>query len=291
MTSAANCVIISGLSVSGKSTALRVLEDCGFFIVDNLPPVMLPSLMEALSTNSAALTWGVAVVPDTGGDKLNEELVTAISALERSGTQTHQIFLDASDETLVRRYEITRRRHPFDENITTTEGISRERIRLAALRERAEIVIDTSDMAVGELREELLAKLEMTEYPFTVIVSSFGFKNGLPRDCDYIFDMRFLPNPNYVPKLKPLSGRDIEVQNYLDKIPKKQEFMKHLMPLMEFILKHYENSGKKQLHVAIGCTGGRHRSVAIAEQLSKTISDTGLRTAINHRDIDLEGIL
>ena len=291
MNTAANCVIISGLSASGKSTALRVLEDRGFFVVDNLPPVMLPSLMEILGANNAALTWGVAVVLDTSGEKFGEEIEAAISAVEHAGTRTLQFFLEASDEALVRRYEITRRRHPFGESITTIEGISRERARLAVLRERAETVIDTSDMAMGELRTEVLVRLEMAEYPFIVIVSSFGFKNGLPRDCDYLFDMRFLPNPNYVPELNPLSGRDDEVQNYLSKIPEKQEFMERLISLMEFILKNYEKSGKKQLHVAIGCTGGRHRSVAIAEQLSKIISDIGFRTAINHRDIDLEGNL
>ena len=289
MSSTANCVIVSGLSASGRSTALKVLEDRGFYVVDNLPPVMLPSLMEALSANSAALTWGVAAVVDTRGEKFSEELENAMSAIEKSGTKTHLIFLDASDEALVRRYEVTRRRHPLGEGITTLDGIARERARYAALRGYARTVIDTSDMAPSDLRAALLAKLEMNEYPFTVIVSSFGFKNGLPRDCDYLFDMRFLPNPNYVPDLKPLSGRDVEVQNYIDKIPEKQVFMKHLVSLMEFILKHYENYGKKQLHVAIGCTGGRHRSVAIAEQLSKIISDTGLRTAINHRDIDPEG--
>jgi UPF0042 nucleotide-binding protein len=128
----------------------------------------------------------------------------------------------------------------------------------------------------------------MNENPFIVIVSSFGFKNGIPKDCDYLFDMRFLPNPNYVPELKKLSGRDIEVRNFLDKIPEKIIFMKHLSSMMEFILKHYEKTGKKQLHLAIGCTGGRHRSVAIAEQLSGIISDTGLRTATIHRDIGLE---
>ena len=289
MASAVNCVIVSGLSVSGKSTALRVLEDCGFFVVDNLPPVMLPSLIETLKENSAARTWGIAVVLDTSGDEFGDEFESAVSAVEREGTRTRMIFLDASDEVLVRRYEITRRRHPMGENITTIEGISRERARFAALRERAEMVIDTSDMAVGELRAAILVKLEMTESPFMVIVSSFGFKNGLPMDCDYLFDTRFLSNPNYIPELKPLSGRDIDVQNYLDGIPEKQIFMRHLVSMMEFILKHYENSGKKQLHVAIGCTGGRHRSVAIAEQLSRTISGTGLRTAVNHRDIELEG--
>jgi UPF0042 nucleotide-binding protein len=169
------------------------------------------------------------------------------------------------------------------------DGIKRERAESSSLKDMSDTVIDTSAMNSGDLRTAILAELEMNEYPFTVIVSSFGFKNGIPRDCDYLFDMRFLPNPNYVPELKRLSGRDIEVQSYLDKISEKQVFMKHLVSLMEFILKHYENTGKKQLHVAIGCTGGRHRSVAIAEQLSKIISDTGHRTAMNHRDIDLEG--
>ena len=289
MASASSCVIVSGLSASGKSTALRILEDHGFFVVDNLPSVMLPSLMEALGANRAALTWGVAVVLDTSGEEFEDEIEAAISAVEGTGTPTRRIFLDASDEALLRRFEMTRRRHPLSGSITTMEGISRERANFAAMREHSDIVIDTSDMAMGELRTAMLAKLEMTENPFVVIVSSFGFKNGLPRDCDFLFDMRFLPNPNYVPELKALSGRDIEVQDYLDNRPEKQLFMEHLVSLMEFILKHYENSGKKQLHVAIGCTGGRHRSVAIAEQLSKIISDTGLRTAINHRDIDLEG--
>jgi UPF0042 nucleotide-binding protein len=266
-----------------------VLEDRGFYVVDNLPPVMLPSLLEALSANSAAQTWGIAAVVDTKGEKFRENLDDAIDAVEKSGTRTQLIFLDASDEAIIRRYEATRRRHPFGEGITTMEGITREREYLAALKANARIVVDTSEMSAADLRTSILAELEMNEYPFTVIVSSFGFKNGIPRDCDYLFDMRFLPNPNYVPELKSLSGRDVEVQNYLDKKSEKQVFMKHLVSLMEFILKHYENSGKKQLHVAIGCTGGRHRSVAIAEQLSKIISDTGYRTAINHRDIDLEG--
>jgi UPF0042 nucleotide-binding protein len=289
VSSAARCVVIAGLAAAGKSTALKVLEDRGFYVVDNLPPIMLPSLLDALSTNKAALAWGVAAVVDTGGEKFNDELDSAIDVIEKSGTKINLIFLDASDEALVRRYETTRRRHPLGEGITIMEGITRERGYFTELKAKAGKVIDTSDLTSVELRAALLSELDMNEYPFTVIVSSFGFKNGMPRDCDYLFDMRFLPNPNYVPELKRLSGRDIEVQNYLDKIPAKQVFMKHLVSLMEFILKHYENSGKKQLHVAIGCTGGRHRSVAIAEQLSKIVSDSGLRTAINHRDIDLEG--
>jgi UPF0042 nucleotide-binding protein len=287
VSSSASCVIISGLSAAGRSSALKVLEDRGFYVVDNLPPVMLPSLMDALSTNSAARTWGIAAVVDTRSEGSREGLASAMETVGKSGARTHLIFLEASDEALVRRFEAARRRHPLGEGITITDGINRERAYFADLKAKADTVLDTSDMTMAELRTSILAKLEINEYPFTVIVSSFGFKNGIPLDCDYLFDMRFLPNPNYVPELKRLSGRDIEVQNYLDRIPEKQVFMKHLVSLMEFILKHYENSGKKQLHVAIGCTGGRHRSVAIAEQLSKIVSDTGLRTATNHRDIGL----
>jgi UPF0042 nucleotide-binding protein len=249
---------------------------------------MLPSLVEALSANDAAMTWGIAAVVNAGGGNASESITASIAAVREGGTRTQLVFLDASDDVLVRRYETTRRRHPSGEGITTMDGIKRERAELASLKDMADTVIDTSAMNSGDLRTAILTELEMNEYPFTVIVSSFGFKNGIPRVCDYLFDMRFLPNPNYVPELKRLSGRDIEVQSYLDKISEKQVFMKHLVSLMEFILKHYENTGKKQLHVAIGCTGGRHRSVAIAEQLSKIISDTGHRTATNHRDIGLE---
>jgi UPF0042 nucleotide-binding protein len=288
MSIAAKCVIISGLSGAGKSTALRIMEDRGFYAVDNLPPVMLLSLIETLSANKAAETWGVAAVVDARGDKALDELEKSVENMERAGVKTELVFLQAADEVLVRRYEETRRRHPLGEGVTIIEGITRERVELTQLKKVSSTVIDTSDFNVSDLRSSLMAQLGMNEYPFTVIVSSFGFKNGIPRDCDYMFDTRFLPNPNYVTELKPLSGRDIEVQKYLDRIAEKQVFMKHLVSFMEFILKHYEKTGKKQLHVAVGCTGGRHRSVAVAEQLSKIISDTGLRTAINHRDIDME---
>ena len=288
MSIAAKCVIISGLSGAGKSTALRILEDRGFYAVDNLPPVMLPLLIETLSADNAAETWGVAAVVGARGDKVLNELEKSVESIEGAGVKTELVFLEAADEVLVRRFEETRRRHPMGEGVTIIEGITRERAELSALKNKASTVIDTSGFNVSDFRSSLMAQLGMNGHPFTVIVSSFGFKNGVPRDCDYMFDTRFLPNPNYVPELKPLSGRDIEVRKYLDRIPEKQVFMKHLVSFMEFILKHYENTGKKQLHVAVGCTGGRHRSVAVAEQLSKIISDTGIRTAINHRDIDME---
>ncbi|MDR0765130.1 MAG: RNase adapter RapZ [Synergistaceae bacterium] len=288
MSVAAKCVIISGLSGAGKSTALRILEDRGFYAVDNLPPVMLPSLVEILSADNAAETWGVAAVIGARGNKFPDELEKSVEKIESVGVKTELVFLEASDDVLIRRYEETRRRHPLGEGVTIIEGITRERAELSALKHKASMVIDTSDFNASDFRSSLTAQLGMNEYPFTVIVSSFGFKNGIPRDCDYMFDTRFLPNPNYVPELKPLSGRDTEVRKYLDGIPEKHAFMKRLASFMEFILKHYENTGKKQLHVAVGCTGGRHRSVAVAEQLSGMISGTGLRTAINHRDIDME---
>ena len=239
MSIAAKCVIISGLSGAGKSTALRILEYRGFYVVDNLPPVMLPLLIETLSADNAAETWGVAAVVGARVDKVLNELEKSVESIEGAGVKTELVFLEAADEVLVRRFEETRRRHPMGEGGTIIEGITRERAELSALKNKASTVIDTSGFNVSDFRSSLMAQLGMNGHPFTVIVSSFGFKNGVPRDCDYMFDTRFLPNPNYVPELKPLSGRNTEVRKYLDRIPEKQVFMKHLVSFMEFILKHY----------------------------------------------------
>jgi UPF0042 nucleotide-binding protein len=282
------CIILTGLSGAGKSTALKILEDRGFFAIDNLPPVLMPSLMKALSRNRSAVSMGVAIVIDVRGEDLLGDLLSSIKELEVTGANVTLVFLDASDDWLVRRFETTRRRHPLGEGITILEGIERERSKLYDIREQSDIAVDTSSLLPGDLRSIILSKLNLNDEPFTVIVSSFGFKNGIPKDCDYMFDVRFLPNPNYVPTLKKLSGRDVSVREYLDRIPEKHAFMDRLGSLMEFILKQYENTGKKQLHVAIGCTGGRHRSVAIAESLSKCVTDMGHVTVTNHRDIDLE---
>ncbi|MDR1470920.1 MAG: RNase adapter RapZ [Synergistaceae bacterium] len=283
------CVIITGLSGAGKSTALKVLEDRGFYAVDNLPPALMPDLMRALSRNGPAVSVGVAIVIDLRGEGILEDLSSSIESIESAGVESNLIFLDASDDWLVRRYETTRRRHPMGEGITILEGIALERSKLGAIKAQSDAVLDTSSLFPDDLRSSLLSKLDLNEGSFTVIISSFGFKNGIPKDCDYMFDVRFLPNPNYVPTLKNLSGRDAAVKEYLEDLPEKRALMERLGSLMRFILAQYERTDKKQLHVAIGCTGGRHRSVAVAESLARRVSDMGYVAVMNHRDIELEG--
>lgn len=282
------CVIITGLSGAGKSTALNILEDQGFYTIDNLPPSLLPQLLDVLANNSAAVRTGVAVVIDVRGEALLSDLFSTIDLLKETLSQVRLIFLEASDSWLIRRYETTRRRHPLAGGLTLLDGVEKERESLELIRSHSDLILDTSSLMPGDLRAQLLMNLEMVNDPLTVIVSSFGFKNGTPKDCDFMFDVRFLPNPNYIPELHDLSGKDPEVQNYLEKFPERRIFLDRLVFLLELVLRQYENTVKKQVHIAIGCTGGRHRSVAIAEQLAIHLSDAGHRLVVHHRDIDKE---
>lgn len=282
------CVIITGMSGAGRSVALKILEDRGFYAADNIPPILMPQLMEVLSGNAAAVETGVAVVVDIRGEALFEDLFAIVERLRGIVKDVRLIYLEASDDWLVRRYETTRRRHPLGKGVTILEGIAKERQRLVEIREHADIVMDTSSMLPSDLRSVLLTELGLNDDPLTVIVSSFGFKYGVPRDCDYMFDVRFLPNPNYVPELKKLSGEDLEIQNYLSRYPARRYLLDRLESLLDFVLTQYYNTGKKQVHIAVGCTGGRHRSVAIAVELSRYLSSKGLRSVTNHRDIDRE---
>jgi UPF0042 nucleotide-binding protein len=282
------CLIITGLSGAGKTTLLNILEDQGFYAVDNIPPSMLPQLVTALSVNGAAVETGVAAVVDVRCGDLLSGVFISIDELNRSTSDVKVIFLDASDESLVRRFETTRRRHPLGDGASILNSVAAERNALGDIRAVADIVIDTSTLQPNELRERLLSDLGVTNAPQSVVVSSFGFKNGVPADCDYVLDVRFLPNPNYVPELKDFSGRDLEIQEYLDRAPQKAPFMKRLKNLVEFVLEQYSHTVKKQVHIAIGCTGGRHRSVAVAEELYSHLAKIGLETAVFHRDIDME---
>lgn len=289
MADISKCIIVSGMSGAGKSVALRILEDQGFFASDNVPPILMPQLLKVLGENRSAVGKGVAIVADIRGEALLEDLLSSTDEIKRTVPDVSLLFLDASDDWLVRRYETTRRRHPLAKGMTILECIARERKKLASIRERADIVLDTSSLMPGDLRSAMLSELGMNDDPLTVIVSSFGFKNGVPKDCDYMFDVRFLPNPNYVPELKKLSGQHREIQEYLDRVPVKRLFMDRLERLLEFVLAQYDNTGKRQVHIAIGCTGGRHRSVAIAVELSRHLSMQGHKVVTNHRDIDREG--
>ncbi|MDR3332673.1 MAG: RNase adapter RapZ [Synergistaceae bacterium] len=282
------CVIITGLSGAGKSVALRILEDNGWFATDNIPPSLLPMLTEELSRSKTASCAGAAIVVDARSCDLLDGLASYIEIIRRSIADVKVLFLDASDEWLVRRYETTRRRHPFSGNVTMLDGIRKERTMLGGARAVSDIFIDTSQMSENDLMAAMLSEFGISDAPLTMIISSFGFKNGIPKDCDYMFDVRFLPNPNYVPELKKLSGVDPEVRRYLDQIPEKRRFMEQVESLLEFVGLRYKDTGKKQMHVAIGCTGGWHRSVAVAEELAERLSGKGYKAATRHRDIDRE---
>lgn len=281
-------IVITGMSGAGKSTALRALEDRGFYTCDNLPSQLVPALVDVLSCNRAACEIGAAAVVDIRSEGLSSGMTSVFDDLRRVG-RARMIFLDAADDRLVMRYESTRRSHPLAGDTTVLEGIARERRKLADLRASCDMVIDTTLLQPADLKIELFSSLDIVEDQLAVIVSSFGFKYGAPRDCDYLFDVRFLPNPNYVPELKALSGKDAAVKHYLDGVPEHGEFADRAMELIEFVVGHYDRTGKKQLHIAFGCTGGRHRSVALAEDTAERLSKLGYRASVEHRDISRDG--
>lgn len=283
------CVIITGMSGGGKSSALKVLEDQGFYAIDNLPPALLPHLLDVLTRHQAAAKNGVAVVIDGRSGGLLGELEGVIGRLAEKAEEIMTIFLDASDETLVRRFETTRRSHPLAAETTMLGSIAAERELTSAIREDADIIVDTTDMTMTELRSRLLSIMSISVEGPAVIFSSFGFKYGVPQDADYVFDVRFLPNPNYVQELHFLSGADPEIQEYLRAHEYLEEFLWKTEQFLEFILSVYGVTGKKQFHAAIGCTGGRHRSVAIVEMLVEHFRKQGKTVSAVHRDIDKGG--
>lgn len=280
------CVIITGMSGGGKSSALKVLEDNGFYAIDNLPPTLLPPLLDVLSEHQLAAANGVAIVIDRRSGGLLGELDSIIEKLKSRTNELIQIFFDATDETLVRRFETTRRSHPLAYGTTILNSIKAERELIASVRESSDIVVDTTNMTMEELKKRLLLIIEVSQGEISVIFSSFGFKYGLPQDADYVCDVRFLPNPNYVEELHELSGKDAEIQEYLYECEYMEEFLRKTEQLFEFIFSVYGTTGKKQFHVAIGCTGGRHRSVAIAELLARHFRSLGKNASVVHRDID-----
>ncbi len=281
-------VVITGFSGAGKSTAMQVFEDAGYFCVDNLPPEMIRGLVELLA-HPGSKVERAAVVSDVRGGELFEALVGVLDDLEASGIAHRVLFLDADDETLLNRYKETRRRHPLAPAGTVPTGIAAERAMLEALKESAEFVVDTTGLSARGLRRRIADELLPRHVTgrLAVTFQSFGFKHGPPRDADLVFDVRFLPNPHYVHHLRLLTGHDQRVIDYVGREGKLDEFYERLVPLLEFVLPEHVAEGKAHLTVAIGCTGGRHRSVCIAEELARRFGGReDLHVDVAHRDID-----
>jgi UPF0042 nucleotide-binding protein len=283
-------VVITGHSGAGKSEAIAAFEDGGYFCVDNLPPRMIGGLGELFRHEGSGVERA-AIVSDVRGGEYFEELVQVIDDLQAEGLKPTLLFLEADEETLLDRYKETRRRHPLAPEGRIVDGIRTERERLAPLRERADMVMDTSDLTGGELRrriaEEMLGEEEGGKLALTLL--TFGFKNGPPRDADLTLDVRFLPNPHYDLELRPLTGMDEEVRAYVESGTQAGEFYGRLLPLLEFLVPAYVAEGKSHLTIAIGCTGGRHRSVTVADRIRRALAardDVVIR--VKHRDVELE---
>jgi UPF0042 nucleotide-binding protein len=281
-------VVITGFSGAGKSQAMATFEDAGYFCVDNLPPEMIGSLADLFELEGSKVEQA-AVVSDVRGGEYFEGLVKVLDELAARDTSYRLLFLEANEETLVDRYKETRRRHPLAAGGNVTAGIAAERELLAPIRERADVSIDTSDLSASRLRRVVANKMLAREIPHSLAVTflSFGFKHGTPRDPDCTFDVRFLPNPHYEPDLRELTGIDQPVIDYVENADGIDEFYDRLKPLLDYLLPAYLHEGKSHLTIGIGCTGGRHRSVVIAEHLARTYDDhDGLLVDVHHRDID-----
>ena len=280
-------LVITGMSGAGKTLALHALEDAGYFCVDNLPPRLLPTLVDLCSQSRQPIAK-VALVADVRGGEFFRDLTDAIGKLRSESYEVRIFFLEASDEVLVQRYKETRRRHPLSNNgRDLLQAIQLEREQLAEIRELADEVIDTSGLTPQQLRDEILRRLQLGDgTTMQVKVVSFGFKYGVPVDADLVFDVRFLPNPNYDPALRPLTGQDERVKEFVLKQTETKEFLSRLKALLEFTLPLYRREGKSYLTIAVGCTGGRHRSVTLAEAIAEIVKANGFVCTVLHRDIN-----
>jgi len=283
-------VIITGLSGAGKSYAIKCLEDLGYFCVDNLPTTLIPTFAE-LCANSSRGIQAIALGVDVREGEYLVNMVETIEELRGRGHRVDVLFLEASDETLVRRYHETRRRHPLAGEGNVLDGIRAERKALAHLREIANRVIDTTSLTVHQLKDQMVHSYGPQAAKgggLTVSLVSFGFKHGVPYDADLVFDVRFLPNPHFVDRLRALDGRDPAVEEFVMSFSESRELLSRLEGLLKFLLPLYEREGKAYLTVAIGCTGGRHRSVMLVEALRSFLTGLGLSPIVRHRDLDRE---
>jgi UPF0042 nucleotide-binding protein len=281
-------VIVTGMSGAGRSTALKALEDLGYEAVDNLPLSLLSSLLTPGTGGGRPLAIGVdARTRDFGAAPFLEELDGLI---RMEAFRVRLLFLDCDSEVLQRRFSETRRRHPVTPDRRVTDGIAHERTLLAPLRDRADEVIDTTDMTIGELKRLLDSNYALERAPgLAVFVTSFAYRHGLPHEADLVFDVRFLQNPHYVDELRPQSGLDRPVGDFIEQDPDLEEYFRHLTQLLEPLLPRFDAEGKSYLTIAVGCTGGKHRSVYTAERLGAWLAEKGERVSVNHRDLKQDG--
>ena len=278
--------IITGLSGAGRSEAARSLEDIGFFVVDNLPPALLPKMAELAARPGGPMR--LAIVIDARGGVFFGELSKALEDLKQLHVNYRILYLEASDDSLVNRYEATRHRHPLAPADRVVEGIRKERLMMESLRGEADLVIDTSELTPHDLRDRLREAFAdgAADAGLRVSVSSFGFKYGAPRDADLVLDVRFLPNPHWIDELRPLPGTDDRVRAYVAAQPAYRGFSARLRDLLDVVVPGYVAEGKSYLAVSIGCTGGRHRSVVVAEDIATYFKEKGMSSSLDHRDLD-----
>jgi UPF0042 nucleotide-binding protein len=281
-------VVVSGFSGAGKSSAMNVFEDAGYFVVDNLPAEMLRALA-GLFTHDGSKVERACVVSDTRAGEYFERLVAVLDELDGDGVTNRVLFLEADEQTLLTRYKETRRRHPLTRHGSVADGIRREAELLQPIRDRADCIIDTTGLSAAMLRRKVASEMLAPAEPGKLAVSfvSFGHKHGPPRDADLAFDVRFLPNPHYEAELRPLTGFDRRIVEYVARDGRLAEFYDRALPLLEYLLPQYVAEGKSHLVVAVGCTGGRHRSVVIAEDLAARFRDDDRYfVEVQHRDVD-----
>lgn len=279
-------VLITGLSGSGKGSALKAFEDLGYHAVDNLPIDLIPSFAQMCHRRGKEFERAAVVVDIREGEALSQ-LPALYQNLDRDKFKLSLVFLEASDSALLRRFEETRRPHPLGRDLTVQQGIRLERLLLKPMRLLADVVIDSTRMNTHELRQRIQTRFGGLSARKSMLISviSFGFRSGVPSDADLVFDVRFLPNPNYVAKLKNLTGRDRAVRRFMDSYPQTREFFRRLMGLLQYLLPEYIREGKSYLGIALGCTGGRHRSVALAEEVGAALARDGFKVKIAHRDL------
>ncbi len=281
-----NLLVVTGLSGAGKSMAVNALEDIGFFCIDNIPAGLMPRLIDFALQGENQLSR-VAVVLDVRGLRTARDVDKALAALDEKQVDCEILFLDASDEVIRRRYKETRRQHPLtiSEGLPIREAIARERQMLTPLRERAKYVIDTSMLTTAQNRERVCSLfLNKGQTGMSLMVVSFGFKYGIPQEADLVFDVRCLPNPFYVPELKNLTGLDQPVVDYVMQSPESQEFLRRIESFLEYALPLYVKEGKSQLMIAVGCTGGKHRSITFARKIGEFCQKLGYAPSVQHRD-------